>query len=276
MSSRRRNKIFFLIHAPPLVAVNVETTPETLRRNNNRHHSHAILPLRPAKPLSRWRTVKIVSSWSFRGSADTYAGAGSVGGGLSRRAVSAAHLSSLTLSQSLAPPTEVPLRATQASEDMRAGMGVFRLNPFTMHSLSVNAEDGTGITDDVEWEATQPSWCGGEPRALEEEPLIYEFQLDLYDLSDESQVPEAEEGAGLSELSQSRSSITMAWSEQHQHLSSISRATGPEDEDQLQSFSPILTCTQKTSDSQHFRQWVLGTCNAPEKTTQTMKTKMET
>ena len=78
----------------------------------------------------------------------------------------------------------------------------------------------------------------GEPHALEEEPLLYEFQLDLYDSSDESQVPEAKEGAGLSELSQSRSSITMAWSEQHRHLSTTSRATRPEDEGQLQSFSP--------------------------------------
>ncbi|KAJ7820988.1 hypothetical protein B0H14DRAFT_3146880 [Mycena olivaceomarginata] len=36
--------------------------------------------------------------------------------------------------QMLAPPTEVPLRATQASARMRRMMGVFRLNPFAMHA----------------------------------------------------------------------------------------------------------------------------------------------
>lgn len=163
-----------------------------------------------------------------------------MGGGLrlSRRAASAAHLNSLSLSQSLAPPTEVPLRATQASEEMRAGMGVFRLNPFTMHSLSVNAEDGAGVTDDIEWEATQPSWCGGEPHALEEEPLLYEFQLDLYDSGDESQGRGPEEEAGLSELFQSRSSVERAWPEHHKRPSTASQIIGPDDKNQLRSFSP--------------------------------------
>ncbi|KAI6044000.1 hypothetical protein EDC04DRAFT_2646651 [Pisolithus marmoratus] len=43
---------------------------------------------------------------------------------------------SASTSSALAPPTEVPLRATQASKAMRKMMGVFRLNPFSMHDSS--------------------------------------------------------------------------------------------------------------------------------------------
>jgi hypothetical protein len=64
----------------------------------------------------------------------------------------------------LAPPTEVPLRATQASKEMRKMMGVFRLNPFTMHNGS-----GRGTAT--------PSWNGEDAGPLEEEPHLYEFQL---------------------------------------------------------------------------------------------------
>lgn len=70
------------------------------------------------------------------------------------------------MNQALAPPTEVPLRATQASKEMRKMMGVFRLNPFAMHS-----GEGRGVVP--------APWCGGGP--LEEEPLIFEFQLDIED-----------------------------------------------------------------------------------------------
>ncbi|KAF9010211.1 hypothetical protein BDQ17DRAFT_1007598 [Cyathus striatus] len=70
--------------------------------------------------------------------------------------------------ESQAPPTEVPLRATQASKEMRKMMGVFRLNPFAMHS-----GEGRGVLSS--------SWCGCEARPLDEEPLIFEFQLDLDD-----------------------------------------------------------------------------------------------
>lgn len=66
-------------------------------------------------------------------------------------------------SASLAPPTEVPLRATQASKAMRKMMGVFRLNPFSMHEGG-----GQAIT-----------WIGEEAGPLEEEPQIFEFQLDI-------------------------------------------------------------------------------------------------
>ncbi|KAJ7269630.1 hypothetical protein C8J57DRAFT_1716689 [Mycena rebaudengoi] len=50
-------------------------------------------------------------------------------------------LASAPLPQALAPPTEVPHRATQASARMRRMMGVFRLNPFAMH-----AHGGRGVT----------------------------------------------------------------------------------------------------------------------------------
>ncbi|KAH0826695.1 hypothetical protein J3R83DRAFT_5087 [Lanmaoa asiatica] len=67
-------------------------------------------------------------------------------------------------SSSLAPPTEVPLRATQASKAMRKMMGVFRLNPFSMH------ESGGQPTT---------TWTGEEAGPLEEEPQMFEFQLNL-------------------------------------------------------------------------------------------------
>ncbi|OAX41641.1 hypothetical protein K503DRAFT_863710 [Rhizopogon vinicolor AM-OR11-026] len=82
-------------------------------------------------------------------------------------------------STSLAPPTEVPLRATQASKAMRKMMGVFRLNPFSMH-------EGGG--------QAMSTWIGEEAGPLEEEPKIFEFQLDIgyleSDEEGEEQVPQ--------------------------------------------------------------------------------------
>ncbi|KAJ7634608.1 hypothetical protein FB45DRAFT_909340 [Roridomyces roridus] len=48
---------------------------------------------------------------------------------------------------------------------MRRMMSVFRLNPFAMHT-----QGGRGVLE---------PWAGGEARPLEEEPRIFEFQLDL-------------------------------------------------------------------------------------------------
>ena len=73
-------------------------------------------------------------------------------------------LSPSQVQTSLAPPTEVPLRATQASKKMRGMMTVFRLNPFAIHS-----GEGRGLVSAIREEA----------RPLEEEPLIFEFQLDI-------------------------------------------------------------------------------------------------
>ncbi|KAF8162439.1 hypothetical protein K438DRAFT_1985093 [Mycena galopus ATCC 62051] len=85
------------------------------------------------------------------------------------------------LPQMLAPPTEVPLRATQASAQMRRMMGVFRLNPFAMH-----ARGGRGVL---------APWAGGEARPLDEEPLIFEFQLELSVEEDGMKLEEEEHGS---------------------------------------------------------------------------------
>jgi hypothetical protein len=108
-------------------------------------------------------------------------------------------LSVSAMNQTLAPPTEVPLRATQASKEMRKMMGVFRLNPFAMHS-----GEGRGVMPAL--------WCGGGP--LEEEPLIFEFQLDIDDDSGDRQFDHVASGSPTTHL------------------------LGTEEEPQLRSFSP--------------------------------------
>ncbi|KAG5654429.1 hypothetical protein H0H81_002618 [Sphagnurus paluster] len=67
-------------------------------------------------------------------------------------------------SQAQAPPTEVPLRATQATPDMRRMMKTFRLNPFAIHT-----GEGRGTVPAPEQEA----------RPLDAEPITFEFQLDI-------------------------------------------------------------------------------------------------
>jgi hypothetical protein len=57
-------------------------------------------------------------------------------------------------------------------------MGVFRLNPFAMH-----AHGGRGVL---------APWAGGEARPLDEEPRIFEFQLELAEEEDEV-APKTEE-----------------------------------------------------------------------------------
>nr|GAT59264.1 predicted protein [Mycena chlorophos] len=68
-----------------------------------------------------------------------------------------------------APPTEVPLRATQASARMRRMMGVFRLNPF-----AIQLQKGQRPPS-----KTDCTWAGGEARPLDEPPRVFEFQLAL-------------------------------------------------------------------------------------------------
>ncbi|KAJ7204843.1 hypothetical protein GGX14DRAFT_698748 [Mycena pura] len=70
-----------------------------------------------------------------------------------------------------APPTEVPLRATQAGRRMRRMMGVFRLNPFAIQG----GRKGTGAAA----AADACTWAGGEARPLEEPPQLFEFQVVL-------------------------------------------------------------------------------------------------
>lgn len=64
----------------------------------------------------------------------------------------------------LVPPTEVPLRATGATKDMRKLMSVFRLNPFSIHHGG-----GRGVSE--------PLWNGEQAGPLTEEPRYIDFQL---------------------------------------------------------------------------------------------------
>ena len=105
---------------------------------------------------------------------------------------------------SFAPPTEVPLRATQASKAMRRMMGVFRLNPFSMHDSSIQSTT---------------TWTGEEAGPLEEEPQMFEFQLHVPGESP------SESDAPLSPLhnvgdNEVESSDNIAWVEGSQPMSS--------------------------------------------------------
>lgn len=97
-------------------------------------------------------------------------------------------VASFVSSQALAPPTEVPLRATQAPKKMKGMMGVFRINPFAMHSGS----EGKGAAPTVCW----------EPGPLEEEPVMFEFQLDIVGFGDgeDGEGLELEDGGGVGGL----------------------------------------------------------------------------
>ncbi|KZP07127.1 hypothetical protein FIBSPDRAFT_1053137 [Athelia psychrophila] len=64
----------------------------------------------------------------------------------------------------LVPPSEVPLRATGATKDMRKLMSVFRLNPFSIHHNS-----GRGVS--------VPLMDGERAGPLTEEPRYINFQL---------------------------------------------------------------------------------------------------
>ncbi|KZP07701.1 hypothetical protein FIBSPDRAFT_965421 [Athelia psychrophila] len=77
------------------------------------------------------------------------------------------HLSGISQPQPfehLVPPSEVPLRATGATKDMRKLMSVFRLNPFSIHPHS-----GHGVSD--------PLMNGERAGPLTEEPRYINFQL---------------------------------------------------------------------------------------------------
>lgn len=111
---------------------------------------------------------------------------------------------------SLAPPTEVPLRATQASKAMRRMMGVFRLNPFSMHDSSMQSTS---------------TWTGEEAGPLEEEPQMFEFQLHVPGC--EESASESDRGAsplpsvGENEVESSTSNAdNIAWTDGSQAMSS--------------------------------------------------------
>ncbi|KAH6917835.1 hypothetical protein BKA70DRAFT_1554036 [Coprinopsis sp. MPI-PUGE-AT-0042] len=76
-------------------------------------------------------------------------------------------------------PMEVPLRATQASDDMRKMMNVFRLNPFAVNNEG-GKRNGSHFSDSSSGpSSSESSPCHLEARPLEEEPLIFEFQIHL-------------------------------------------------------------------------------------------------
>lgn len=62
--------------------------------------------------------------------------------------------------------TEVPLRATGASKEMRKLMGVFRLDPFTAHGTVRNPDPNI-------------AWNGEPIGPLREKPHLIEFQIDI-------------------------------------------------------------------------------------------------
>ncbi|KAJ4488592.1 hypothetical protein C8R41DRAFT_402497 [Lentinula lateritia] len=96
--------------------------------------------------------------------------------------------SQLLLSQALAPPTEVPLRATQACDDMRQMMRSFRLNPFSI--FTSNGKDLKSDMSDCSDSDPVVTWCGEIAKPLDEEPLIFEWQLDDYRSGLEGELPQ--------------------------------------------------------------------------------------
>lgn len=86
-------------------------------------------------------------------------------------------------------PMEVPLRATQASGDMRKMMNVFRLNPFAMQnhngggdpkrSGSICSSDSSSSSGSIDSSEDSPPPFEAKP--LEEEPQMIEFQVHLDD-----------------------------------------------------------------------------------------------
>ncbi|KAJ3812769.1 hypothetical protein F5876DRAFT_63712 [Lentinula aff. lateritia] len=96
--------------------------------------------------------------------------------------------SQLLLSQALAPPTEVPLRATQACDDMRQMMRSFRLNPFSI--FTSNGKDLKSDMSDCSDLDPVVTWCGEIAKPLDEEPLIFEWQLDDYRSGLEGELPQ--------------------------------------------------------------------------------------
>lgn len=72
--------------------------------------------------------------------------------------------------------TEVPLRCTGASKEARRMMGVFRLDPFTIHNA---ARPENANTD----------WSGEQIGPLRHKPRTFEFQLELDDAIKPEQPP---------------------------------------------------------------------------------------
>ncbi|KAJ3879508.1 hypothetical protein F5051DRAFT_451494 [Lentinula edodes] len=119
--------------------------------------------------------------------------------------------SQLLLSQALAPPTEVPLRATQACDDMRQMMRSFRLNPFSI--FTSNGKDLKSDISDCSDLDPVVTWCGEIAKPLDEEPLIFEWQLDDYRSGLEGELPQLivlDDGEGSLDITGPEDSILEA------------------------------------------------------------------
>lgn len=175
-----------LYHEPPLTSQRISTTPSS---TSSQSISPSIPPLHPhmrsdGSVYSRPPSASLESSDSAWGRGLYSMGDLDSSGSPSRPSTSDPSVkmepndsddgfineflesspSTATYDRCQTPPTEVPLRATQASKEMRKMMGVFRLNPFTMHH-----DGGRGISS--------TAWNGEEVGPLEEEPKLYEYQL---------------------------------------------------------------------------------------------------
>lgn len=115
--------------------------------------------------------------------------------------------------------SEVPLRATGVSDEMKEMMRCFRVDPFSLHSLShvdiVLDDDeieGRGRSRKPARGGSPPraaSWAGLEAKPLDEEPLIFEFQLRIDGSSEEEDSDSSESSARDSSVSSSEAKDDM-------------------------------------------------------------------
>ncbi|TCD65219.1 hypothetical protein EIP91_002966 [Steccherinum ochraceum] len=89
--------------------------------------------------------------------------------------------------------TTVPLRATQASKEMKKMMGAFRLNPFAVHNgvkMSLSGDGGNGKGDGKGGKDDGGpclTWLGEEVGPLKEKPQLIEWQLDGWPSDDDEE-----------------------------------------------------------------------------------------
>ncbi|PPQ66013.1 hypothetical protein CVT24_011957 [Panaeolus cyanescens] len=134
--------------------------------------------------------------------------------------------------------SEVPLRATGVSDEMKEMMRCFRVDPFSLHSLShvdiVLDDDeieGRGRSRKPARGGSPPraaSWAGLEAKPLDEEPLIFEFQLRIDGSSEE-------EDTDTSDSSVRDSSVS---------------SVEAKEEMQLRAFSPSFQLASEQNDTQ--------------------------
>ncbi|KAF8635368.1 hypothetical protein AX15_000373 [Amanita polypyramis BW_CC] len=152
--------------------------------------------------------------------------------------LSAAQVKAISLSQSMAPQTGVPIRATHAPDEMRKMMGRFRIDPFAIHS-----GENRGVV---------APRGGGEACPLEEEPLIFEFQLDLNNAqSNDSEDPSNDISQTDMEVHRDRSDLNVSpWDEYCGDGSILmSNCTSEWNEEQYPSEPATEFCQQQLDES---------------------------